>query len=297
MGALFTNMKQNLSGFFLVSVIILAAGFAHQEVKLSRTRDDWRMEDNKEERRKEVKVESLAVNDQNGQDSAWRKVALREGIFKTPKVDSESKEAVSYRREEGEATRRVDSRRREAVSSRREKDDATRRVDSRRREAVSPRREEDEATRRIDSSRREAVSSRREEDQATRRVDSRRREASSRTRSGEDEATITIDTRRGVVESELDTWTMRGAIQNKKQQPETNFVNEEETDGAVKERSKLVLKFNEMTEEDLSCWNMLEIKSLNKIIPRSIQELLIEQAMPMVITLGLIRGSQRKAVY
>merc|ERR1712130_470370 len=276
MGALFTNMKQNLSGFFLVSVIILAAGFAHQEVKLSRTRDDWRMEDNKEERRKEVKVESLAVNDQNGQDSAWRKVALREGIFKTPKVDSERREAVSYRREEDEAKRRVDSRRREALSSRREEDEATRRVDSRRREAVS---------------------SRRVEDGATKRVDSRRREASSRTRSGEDEATITIDTRRGVVESELDTWTMRGAIQNKKQQPETNFVNEEETDGAVKERSKLVLKFNEMTEEDLSCWNMLEIKSLNKIIPRSIQELLIEQAMPMVITLGLIRGSQRKAVY
>ena len=232
--ALFSNMVRNLSGFVVVSVALLAASFAHQEVQLSRARDAWRMEDNREERRKEVKVETLAVKDQDQQDYTWRKVAQREGILRTTKVDSIGKEAATPRREEDEATRRVDRREREAVSTRREEVDATRRVDTRRREAVSARREEDEAT-------------------TTRRV----------------------DTRRDVVESELSAWTMQGAIQNKKQQPETNSFNEKETDGAVNERSetKLVLKFIEKTKEDLSCWNMFGLKSLKKIIPGTIQEL------------------------
>merc|ERR1719295_440731 len=126
-------MVQNLSGFVVVSVVLLAASFAHQEVKLSRARDAWRMEDNKEERRKEVKVETLPVNNQDHQDSVWRKVAQREGILRTPKVNSKSKEAFLIRREEDEPTRRLDTRRREAVSSRRVEDEPTRRVDTRRR--------------------------------------------------------------------------------------------------------------------------------------------------------------------
>merc|ERR1712037_768759 len=206
----------------------------------------------------------------------------------------------------GKATRRIDSRRKESVSSRREEDEATRSVDSRRRESVSPRREENEATRRVDSRRRESVSPRREEDEAIRRVDTRRKEhVSSRrkeavpSRREEEDATRRVDTRREVVESELGTWTIRRAIQNKKQQPETNLFNEKETDGAVKERSetKIVLKLIEKTQENLSCWNMFGLKSLKEIIPGTIQELFIEQAIPMVVTLGLIQRTQRKAAY
>merc|ERR1712037_905664 len=143
----------------------------------------------------------------------------------------------------------------------------TRRVDSRRKESVS-------------STRRESVSSRREEDKATRRIDSRRKE-SVPSRREEEDATRRVDTRREVVESELGTWTIRRAIQNKKQQPETNLFNEKETDGAVKERSetKIVLKLIEKTQENLSCWNMFGLKSLKEIIPGTIQELFIEQAI------------------
>merc|ERR1712210_303240 len=200
--------------------------------------------------------------------------------------------------EEDEATRGVDSGRRESVSPRREENEATRRVDSRRRESVLPRREENEATRRVDSRRRESVSPRREEDEAIRRVYTRRKEAVPSRREEED-ATRKVDTRREVVESELGTWTIRRAIQNKKQQPETTLFNEKETDGAVKERSetKIVLKLIEKTQENLSCWNMFGLKSLKEIIPGTIQELFIEQAIPMVVTLGLIQRTQRKAAY
>ena len=128
--ALFTSMVRNLLGFLVVTFILLAAVFAHQEAKLSRARDAWRMEDNREERRKEVKVETLAVKDQDQQDYTWRKVAQREGILRTTKVDSIGKEAATPRREEDEATRRVDRREREAVSTRREEVDATRRVEN-----------------------------------------------------------------------------------------------------------------------------------------------------------------------
>ena len=68
---------------------------------------------------------------------------------------------------------------------------------------------------------------------------------------------------------------MREAIQGKKQQLETNIFNEKETDGAFKELSdtKRVLKFNEKTTDDISCWTMIGLISLKKIIPGTIQDM------------------------
>merc|ERR1719204_1500237 len=171
-------MGRWLLGFSVLSAALLATTFAHQETKRSTARDAWRMEDNQEERRKEVKGDN--PSNENQENSVMRKVSRREGIFSTRydepirKVDSKRTESVSSRREGNEPTRKIDSRRRESVSSRREGDEPTRRVDSGRTESVSSRREGDEPTRRVDSRRTKSVSSRREGNEPTRMVGSRR---------------------------------------------------------------------------------------------------------------------------
>merc|ERR1712192_91142 len=202
-------------------------------------------------------------------------------------------------REEDEPVRRMDSRRKEAGPNKREDDEPVRRIDSRRKEAGPNKREDDEPVRRMDSRRKEAGPNKREDDEPVRRIDSRRRGVVS-SRRGEDWVSRRLgEKRRELVLSQLDRLTWGEAIQDKKQLPETNIFNEQETDGAVKELSdtKLVLKFNEKTTDDISCWTMIGLKSLKKIIPGTIQDMFLEQAIPMVLTLGLIQKSQRKAAF
>ena len=72
--ALPSNMGRWLLGFSVLSAALLATTFAYQETKRSTARDAWRMEDNQEERRKEVKGDN--PSNENQENSVMHNVFI-----------------------------------------------------------------------------------------------------------------------------------------------------------------------------------------------------------------------------
>merc|ERR1711962_1674597 len=177
-----------------------------------------------------------------------------------------------------------------------EADEPTRRGDSRRTDSVSSRREEDEPTRRVDSIRTESVSSRREGEEPTRRAIS-----------------ITFMTQKGTLywrtynelirkqgehisgqhvsgEGKHDTRAIIAAIQDIKRESGFYIFSGQKTDGAEQD----VTMTAEEERADLPFWDHFGLDSLKALLPGSLQELLCEQAIPVVITLGLLQTSPKK---
>ena len=91
-----SNMGRWLLGFSVLSAALLATTFAYQETKRSTARDAWRMEDNQEERRKEVKGDK--PSNENQENSVMHNVSRREGIFST-RNDEPTRKVYSKRTE------------------------------------------------------------------------------------------------------------------------------------------------------------------------------------------------------
>merc|ERR1711962_1550184 len=191
-----------------------------------------------------------------------------------------------------------------------EADEPTRRGDSRRTDSVSPRREGDKPTRRVDSIRTESASSRREGEEPTRRVDSRRKGDELTRRA----ISITFMTQKGTLyrrtynelirkqgehisgqhvsgEGKHDTRAIIAAIQDIKRESGFYIFSGQKTDGAEQD----VTMTAEEERADLPFWDHFGLDSLKALLPGSLQELLCEQAIPVVITLGLLQTSPKKA--
>ena len=106
-------------------------------IRLSRTRDDWRMDDNKEERRKEDKVEVSRLREREEQEALWRSTFRREEVVRTQQEDG-----VTKRQGSSDSTRRVERTRSEDKTrwiERSTSDDAARRVEKKSPEGESRR--------------------------------------------------------------------------------------------------------------------------------------------------------------
>merc|ERR1712107_276941 len=97
-------------------------------------------------------------------------------------------------------------------------------------------------------------------------------------------------------EGEHDPLAIIEVIQDTKRESEAYIFSGQKMDGA--EQGVILTELNTPEEEraDLSFLDHFGLSSLKALIPQSLQELLCEQAIPLVFTLGLLQTSRKKAV-
>jgi len=98
------------------------------------------------------------------------------------------------------------------------------------------------------------------------------------------------------ISGQHDKMAISTAVQDTKRESEVFIFSGQKTYGAEQDVTLTELNTAEEERANLPFWGYFGLDSMKKLIPGSLQHLLCEQAIPFVITLGLLQTSPKKAV-